>query len=114
MAAQKNYQVIGFSVPRDTAKKMDTIAKKEQRTKSELFREMFRVWNVYRKREDQMWDEQITNIIGEVQAEKTAGKTPSATKMRAEFDELSGNLEVSIKQQGYSNKQLQEMGYVAE
>ncbi len=114
MATQKNYQVIGFSVPRDTAKLMDTIAKKEQRTKSELFREMFRVWSIYRKREDRMWDEQIADIIDEVNAEKTAGKTTSVQEVSSEFDELSGVLAANINKQGYSKKKLAEMGYVTE
>ena len=114
MATQKNYRVIGFSVPRDTAKQMDAIARKEQRTKSELFREMFRVWSIYRKREDQMWDEQIAAIINEVNAEKAAGRTPSTQELRAEIEALSGVLATSIKKQGYSIKQLKEMGYVTE
>ncbi len=114
MATQKNYQVIGFSVPRDTAQQMDKIAKTEQRTKSELFREMFRVWNVYRKREDQMWDECIADIIDEVNAERASGANLTVTAMHTEFEELSENLQSNIKKRGYTKDQLKEMGYVAE
>lgn len=108
----KNYQVIGFSVPKDTAKKMDTIAKTEQRTKSELFREMFRVWNIYRKREDQMWDDQISEIIAEVNAEKKNGKTLSEKELHTEFGALSKIVQKGVKRSGYTDKQLKKLGYV--
>jgi len=42
-------KVIGFSVPPALAEEIEQVAKAERRTKSELFREMFRVYQVYRK-----------------------------------------------------------------
>jgi metal-responsive CopG/Arc/MetJ family transcriptional regulator len=41
-------RVIGFSVPPTLAEEVERIAREEQRTKSELFREMLRVYRAHR------------------------------------------------------------------
>ena len=45
-------KVIGFSVPPALAEEVEQVAKAERRTKSELFREMFRVYQVYRRQRE--------------------------------------------------------------
>jgi len=65
-------QILAFSVPPTVAKEIETLAKRERRTKSELFREMVRVYGRYRaQREwhDQRW---VENLIAEVKAEQAA------------------------------------------
>lgn len=42
-------KVMGFSVPPAIVEEVEQIAKEENRTKSELFREMLRVYRSYRK-----------------------------------------------------------------
>ena len=42
-------KVLSVSVPPDTAKDFDLIAEQEGRNKSELFREMLRVYRIYRE-----------------------------------------------------------------
>lgn len=42
-------KVLSVSVPPDTAKDFDRIARQEGRNKSELFREMLRVYRAYRE-----------------------------------------------------------------
>lgn len=43
-------KVLGFSVPPSMLEEVEQMAREEHRTKSELFREMLRVYRVYRKR----------------------------------------------------------------
>jgi hypothetical protein len=68
----------------------DRIAAEEHRTKSELFREMFRVYRSYRKRrpEPEFDDEWVMQVIREAQEEqKQNPMTPD--ELVAEFREVS-------------------------
>jgi metal-responsive CopG/Arc/MetJ family transcriptional regulator len=63
-------KVLGFSVPPAVAREVQTLAKAERRTKSELFREMVRVYQRYREqreRDDERW---IMNLIQEARTEQ--------------------------------------------
>lgn len=42
-------KVMGFSVPPEIVEEVEQIAREESRTKSDLFREMLRVYRSYRK-----------------------------------------------------------------
>lgn len=64
-------KIIGFSVPPSLAEAMDDIAKQERRTKSELFREMFRVYQRYRQQRAQVEDRWLEELIREVREEET-------------------------------------------
>ena len=79
---------MGFSVPPAVVKEVETLAKRERRTKSELFREMVRVYRRYgdqRDRDDERW---IKRIIEEAKAEQE--KNPMSTEaMLQESDRLS-------------------------
>ena len=63
---------VGFTVPPPIADEFERIARKEQRTKSELFREMFRVYRSYRKKqpEPEIDDEWVMQAIREAQEEE--------------------------------------------
>ena len=65
-------KILGFSVPPSMVEEVEQIAKEERRTKSELFREMLRVYRSYRKRrpEPQIDDEWVMQVIREVQKEE--------------------------------------------
>src|SRR5262245_1451163 len=63
-------KVIGISVPSALADEVEQVAKAERRTKSEVFREMFRGYQVYRKqreREEERWG---MDLIREAQEEQ--------------------------------------------
>jgi len=65
-------KIIGFSVPPVLADEVEQIAQEEKRTKSELFREMLRVYRSYRKRQpepaiDDVW---VMQVINEAQEEE--------------------------------------------
>jgi metal-responsive CopG/Arc/MetJ family transcriptional regulator len=63
--------IVGFSVPPDIADEVKQVAKAERRTKSELFREMLRVYQTYRrKRRQDEEDRLVTQVIEEIEAEK--------------------------------------------
>ena len=81
-------KIMGFSVPPAVVKEVETLAKRERRTKSELFREMVRVYRRYgdpRDRDDERW---IKRIIEEAKAEQE--KNPMSTEaMLKESDRSS-------------------------
>jgi hypothetical protein len=81
---------VGFTLPSPMEKEFDRIATEEHRTKSELFREMFRVYRSYRKRqpEPEIDDEWVMQVIAEAQEEQRRNPmTPD--KLVAEFKELA-------------------------
>ena len=45
-------QVLGFSVPPEVAEEYEQLAKRERRSKSELFREMFATYKAKREEEE--------------------------------------------------------------
>lgn len=63
-------KILGFSVPPAVAKQVEALARQERRTKSELFREMVRVYRRFRElrdREETLW---VTNLVREARAEQ--------------------------------------------
>ena len=58
-----------FSVPPTVAKEMETLAKQERRTKSDLFRDMLRVYRRYREHRDRDESRWISGIVDESTAE---------------------------------------------
>ena len=64
-------EVIGFSVPPSIKRELERVSREERRTKSELFREMFRIYQRYREQkreEDELrW---VNQIIEEAQREQ--------------------------------------------
>jgi len=71
-------------------REFDQIATEEHRTKSELFREMFRVYRSYRKRhpEPEIDDEWVMQVIREAQEEERK-KPMTPGELVAEFKELA-------------------------
>lgn len=65
-------KVVGFSVPPDIAQAVEQVAQEERRTKSDLFREMFRLYQRYRKQ--RAWQEErwVEEAIQEAQQEQVA------------------------------------------
>ena len=81
-------KIVGFSVPPIIVKEVETLAKQERRTKSELFREMVRVYRRYRDQRDRDESRWITGLIEEAKAEQEKSPT-SAEDMLKESDRLS-------------------------
>jgi hypothetical protein len=72
MATAPTMKHVGFTVPPPMEEQLEQMAKEEHRTKSELFREMVRVYRSYRKRHpepeiDQKW---VIQVLREAQEEE--------------------------------------------
>jgi metal-responsive CopG/Arc/MetJ family transcriptional regulator len=65
---------MGFSVPPTLAKEVESLAKQERRTKSELFREMVRIYQRFRHQRDRDEDRWVANLIQDAKVEDA--KTP--------------------------------------
>ena len=62
---------LGFSVPPAVVKEVESLAKQERRTKSELFQEMVRVYRRYCAQRDRDDDQWIQDLINEAKAEQS-------------------------------------------
>ena len=63
-------KVLGFSVPPAVAKQVEALARHERRTKSELFREMVRVYRRFRELRDREETQWVANMVREARAEQ--------------------------------------------
>ncbi len=71
-------KIMGFSVPPTLVKEVETLARQERRTKSELFREMVRVYHRYRDQRDRDESRWIKGVIDDAEAEQK--KNPMSTE----------------------------------
>jgi metal-responsive CopG/Arc/MetJ family transcriptional regulator len=98
-------KIMGFSVPPTVVREVETLAKQERRTKSELFREMVRVYQRYRDQRDRDENRWITGIIQEAKAEQT--KSPmSREDMLKESERLSRSGARQAKKLGMKPKDI--------
>lgn len=81
-------KIVGFSVPPAVAQEVEQIAHEEHRTKSELFREMLRVYQRFRHHRDRDEDRWVQALIAEAQAEQ-AQHHMSVEDLRREDAELT-------------------------
>jgi len=81
-------KILGFSVPPVLVKEVETLAKEERRTKSELFREMVRVYRRYRTQRERDENRWISQIIEEAKAEQV-NRPMSTEAMLNESDRLA-------------------------
>jgi metal-responsive CopG/Arc/MetJ family transcriptional regulator len=105
MNMSRTSQILGFSVPPTVVKEVETMAKQERRTKSELFREMVRVYRRYRQQRDRDEQRWVMNIIQEAKAEQE--KNPmTAAEMLAEDDRLARYSQQQNKKLGIKAKNI--------
>ena len=105
MDMSRTTKIIGFSVPPAMVREVETLAKQERRTKSELFREMVRVYRRYteqRNRDDERW---ISNLIEQAKAEQ-ATNPMSVGDMLKESDRLARYGEKQAKKLGLKPKDI--------
>jgi hypothetical protein len=103
-------KVIGFSVPPAIEREVGEVAKAERRTKSELFREMFRVYKRYRQHRDQEENDWVMNLIAEAKAEQAANPM-SPEELVAELKELSRDVAAQAKKRGITLKDVDRIIY---
>ena len=87
MATNRTTKILGFSVPPAVVKEVETLAREEGRTKSELFREMVRVYRRYRQQRERGEERWILNLIKETKAEEARHPT-SVEQLLAEDERL--------------------------
>jgi metal-responsive CopG/Arc/MetJ family transcriptional regulator len=80
-------KVLGFSVPPTLVDEVEQTARQERRTKSELFREMWRVYLRYRLLRDRDEDRWVMALIEEAEAEQ-ARNPLTADDLLAEDERL--------------------------
>lgn len=93
MSSSRTTKVLGFSVPPALAREFERMARKEHRTKSELFREMWRVYCGQRTQQERnapRWgdEEWIMNLMLDAKAEQ-ARNPKSVAEELAEHAVLS-------------------------
>jgi Ribbon-helix-helix protein, copG family len=98
-------KVIGFSVLPALAEEVEQVAKAERRTKSELFREMFRVYQVYRKQREQEEERWVMDLIREAKEEQE--KNPMGPEeLVKELKELAREVSLQAKKRGIRPKDV--------
>jgi metal-responsive CopG/Arc/MetJ family transcriptional regulator len=99
MNMSRTTQILGFSVPPALVKEVEELAREEKRTKSELFREMVRVYTRYRQQRDRDEQRWIMNVVKE--AKRAQAESPmSAEEMRRESRRLARYGEQQAKTSG--------------
>jgi metal-responsive CopG/Arc/MetJ family transcriptional regulator len=76
MVMSRTTKIVGFSVPPPLVREVEQIAKAERRTKSELFREMFRVYKRYRKQREREEEDWVMKLIREAKEEQEKNPMP--------------------------------------
>ena len=94
-------------------REFDQIATEEHRTKSELFREMFRVYRSYRKRrpEPEIDDEWVMQVIQEAQEEERRSPATDEEEEKLEKELLHYGAE-QAKKKGINVKDEEEIDYI--
>ena len=101
-------KIIGFSVPPSMVLEVERVSRAERRTKSELFREMFRVYKNYRKQRDQDDDRWVTQIIADAHREK-AQKPISREEMLKEDAKLLKYGQSRVKKLGIEEEDIDQI-----
>jgi metal-responsive CopG/Arc/MetJ family transcriptional regulator len=105
MDMSRNTKVMGFSVPPTVVREVETLARQERRTKSELFREMVRVYRRYRTQRERDETRWIAGVIEEAKAEQE--KSPmSVVGMLQESARLSRSGARQAKKLGIGPKDI--------
>lgn len=82
MNVSRTTKILGFSVPPALQKEVEEIAKEERRTKSELFREMLRIYKRYRTQRERDEDSWVMQVIRDAEAEKKTDPMSQADILR--------------------------------
>ena len=80
-------KIVSFSMPPALAEEIERIARKEHRTKSELFRDIFRLWKEQRQRQQQ--DDEINSLVAQTIADTQSEPAPSIGKNLKTSDHLA-------------------------
>src|SRR5437763_1150863 len=105
MNMSRTTKIMGFSVPPTIVKEVETLARQERRTKSELFREMVRVYRRYRDQRGLDENRWIAGIIEQAKTEQE-NSPMSSDEMLKEADRLSRSGARQAKKLGIKPKDI--------
>jgi hypothetical protein len=113
MAAASTMKHVGFTVPPPMEEELEQMAKEEHRTKSELFREMVRVYRSYRKRhpEPEIDDEWVMQVLREAEEEARRNPMTDEEEEKLEQELLHYGAE-QAKKRGINVKDEEEIDYI--
>ncbi len=103
-------KVVGFSVPPAIEQEMEQVAKQERRTKSELFREMFRLYKRFRTQQDQEDEAWVMNLIREAKEEQ-ATNPKSPDELVADLKAFAYGFSKRAKELGITGKDVNRIIY---
>lgn len=98
MRVARTYKTMGFSIPPAIAERIEQTAKARNMTRSELFREMFRVWEK-EARLDPDSDEAILKLAAEEKEKERLNPTSVEDDMRF-FTALREDLQQRARERG--------------
>ena len=98
MNVARTYKTVGFSIPPAIAERIERTAMARNMTRSELFREMFRVWE-RETRFDPDADEAILKLAAEEKERERRNPTSLEDDLRF-FEELREDLQRRAKERG--------------
>ena len=98
MNVARSYKTVGFSIPPQIVERIERTARERNMTKSELFREMFRVWEKGERLNPDS-DEAILRLAAEEKEKERRNPTPLEEDMRF-FTELREDLQRRAKERG--------------
>lgn len=111
MPVTRRYKIIGFSVPPAIADEIEDIARRENRTKSELFREMFRVWEERKQTErEREFEYRLTKALVEAEDEKKRSPRPE-DQLLAESLELARYGQQQAEKLGITENKIDRIVY---
>src|SRR5262249_24822825 len=96
---------LSFSVPLLVAREVEQVAKEEQRTKSELFCQMVRVYRCYRRQKNPDEDHWVVNLITEAKAEQRKAPMHPRELIR-ELMDLGREVATEAKKRGINRKDV--------
>jgi metal-responsive CopG/Arc/MetJ family transcriptional regulator len=97
MSTARTMKHVGFTVPPSMAEEIDRMAHEEHRTKSELFREMMRVYRMYHKQLEKAEEEQFQRMVDGVIAEALKAQEEGRSLMT---DEEAEKMEQELMRYG--------------
>ncbi|MBI3336746.1 hypothetical protein HYZ98_04260 [Candidatus Peregrinibacteria bacterium] len=110
MEMGRTTKVVGFSVPPALEREMELVAKQERRTKSELFREMFRLYKRFRQQQDQEDEAWVMNLIREAKEEQ-ATNPKSPDELVADLKAFAYEFSKRAKELGITGKDVNRIIY---
>lgn len=94
----RRYKTIGFSVPPMIAERIDAVVRERQFTRSELFREMFRLWEKENRRDPDS-DEAIMRLFAEVKEQERRNPIPLEEDLQF-FNDIREDLQRRAEERG--------------